>query len=275
MPIPHIFYPQSGPVDASQLDDNFTYLEALILATIAPQPEATGSIKSWPASSAPSGWLSCDWSAVSRTTYSALFAIIGSNFGPGDGSTTFNLPDLRGRVPLGIGTGALADTASSVDDPTDAFIVASNADKWTTGMAITLTTSGALPTGLSLATTYYTIRNSATSVSFATTLANAVAGTKKTFTGGGSGAHTINAVLTARSLADLGGEEAHANTIGDIPSHTHGWRAGASGVAKNLDEGLMADTPLTGTLNTNSVKGGSGAHNNMQPYLALNWIIKT
>lgn len=50
---------------------------------------------------APSGWLLCDGSAVSRTTYARLFAAIGGTFGSGDNSTTFNLPDMRGRVPAG------------------------------------------------------------------------------------------------------------------------------------------------------------------------------
>lgn len=51
---------------------------------------------------APSGWLRCDGSAVSRTTYAALFAAIGTLYGAGDGSTTFNLPNLTGRVPFGM-----------------------------------------------------------------------------------------------------------------------------------------------------------------------------
>jgi len=50
-------------------------------------------------------WLKCDGSAISRTTYNALFAIIGTSFGVGNGSTTFDLPDFRGRVPVGIGQG--------------------------------------------------------------------------------------------------------------------------------------------------------------------------
>jgi len=62
-----------------------------------------GEVKMWAGSIAatPSGWLFCDGSAVSRTTYSALFAVIGTIYGPGDGSTTFNLPDLRDRSPMG------------------------------------------------------------------------------------------------------------------------------------------------------------------------------
>jgi microcystin-dependent protein len=54
----------------------------------------------------PTGFLDCDGSAVSRTTYSALFSAIGTVFGVGDGSTTFNLPDRRGNVGRGVGTSA-------------------------------------------------------------------------------------------------------------------------------------------------------------------------
>lgn len=54
----------------------------------------------------PGGWLECDGSAVSRTTYAALFAKAGIKYGAGDGSTTFNLPDARGRTPIGSGTGS-------------------------------------------------------------------------------------------------------------------------------------------------------------------------
>jgi microcystin-dependent protein len=62
------------------------------------------------APSLPDGWLLCDGSAVSRTTYAALFAAIGINFGGGDGLATFNLPDLRGRFPRGTDHGAGRDT---------------------------------------------------------------------------------------------------------------------------------------------------------------------
>ena len=54
--------------------------------------------------SAPTGWLLCDGSAVSRTTYYALFQAIGTGWGAGDGSTTFNLPDAIGAAPVGVGT---------------------------------------------------------------------------------------------------------------------------------------------------------------------------
>lgn len=62
-----------------------------------------GLISYFAGATPPTGWLQCDGSAVSRTTYASLFAITGTTYGPGDGSTTFNLPDLRGRSPIGVG----------------------------------------------------------------------------------------------------------------------------------------------------------------------------
>lgn len=61
----------------------------------------TGAVVCFGKSSLPSGFIFCDGSAVSRTTYADLFTAIGTSFGSGDGSTTFNVPDLRGRVPAG------------------------------------------------------------------------------------------------------------------------------------------------------------------------------
>ena len=62
----------------------------------------TGVIHIFAGSTAPSGWLICDGSAVSRTTYADLFAVIGTTYGSGDDSTTFNLPNLKGRVAVGL-----------------------------------------------------------------------------------------------------------------------------------------------------------------------------
>ena len=73
-----------------------------------------GIIAPYAGSSAPVGWLMCDGSAVSRTTYSELFNAIGTTYGAGDGSTTFNLPDLKGRVPVGAGTGTAHGTTFTI-----------------------------------------------------------------------------------------------------------------------------------------------------------------
>jgi len=83
---------------------NLTGIEGIPTATIVP----------WSDSSVPSGFLECDGAAVSRTTYSALFAIVGTTYGAGDGSTTFNVPDLQDNVPIGKSPGkALASTGGA------------------------------------------------------------------------------------------------------------------------------------------------------------------
>ena len=64
--------------------------------------EPAGIVMPFAGSVAPQGYLLCDGSAVSRDTYSALFAAIGTVYGAGDGSTTFNVPDLSGRVVIGV-----------------------------------------------------------------------------------------------------------------------------------------------------------------------------
>lgn len=76
----------------------------------------TGSVTMWPAVTLPSGWLACNGQAVSRTTYAALFAIIGTTFGAGDGASTFNLPNYNNRMPIGAGDlYALAATGGNKD----------------------------------------------------------------------------------------------------------------------------------------------------------------
>ena len=151
-----------------------------------------GDLKMSAAIAAPAGWLVCDGRAVSRGTYAALYAAIGTSFGAGDGSTTFNLPDGRGRVLVGAGAG----------------------------------------TG-----------------------------------------------LTARALGVKGGEEAHAVTVAEMPVHYHATLDGAYFVVTTGANFVPASggTAVGGTNNENVTgpAGGSGAHNNMQPFVAVNVLIKT
>ncbi len=86
--------------------DKITELLALALPigtiqmhTAAAAPTATGNGGTW---------LICDGTAISRTTYSALFSLIGTSYGAGDGSNTFNVPDLRSRSPIGYNTASLS-----------------------------------------------------------------------------------------------------------------------------------------------------------------------
>lgn len=69
-----------------------------------------GSILTWTQNTPPGGYLECNGSAISRTTYSALFSVIGTTFGVGDGSTTFNIPDMRGYFIRGWSNGASIDS---------------------------------------------------------------------------------------------------------------------------------------------------------------------
>ena len=83
---------------------NLTGIEGIPTATIVP----------WSSSSVPTGFLECNGAAVSRSTYSALFAIVGTTYGAGDGASTFNLPDLQDNVAMGkSGTKALASTGGA------------------------------------------------------------------------------------------------------------------------------------------------------------------
>ncbi len=76
----------------------------------------SGTVLDYAGPTAPSGWTECDGSAISRTTFATLFAAIGTTWGVGDGSTTFNVPDLRRRTCVGRGgsaTGTLGNTIGS------------------------------------------------------------------------------------------------------------------------------------------------------------------
>lgn len=65
-----------------------------------------GGLVSFAGATAPNGWIICDGSQKSRVDYKSLFDVIGTTWGSGDGSTTFNIPDLRGRTIIGAGTGS-------------------------------------------------------------------------------------------------------------------------------------------------------------------------
>lgn len=89
-------------------EDNLNRMQQLIKqdinGAVAGDTLPIGAIVPYTGATAPTNWLTCDGSAISRTTYQDLFNVIGTTFGPGDGSTTFNLPDMRGRVPVGVDT---------------------------------------------------------------------------------------------------------------------------------------------------------------------------
>ena len=142
-----------------------------------------GVIAQFGGSTAPTGWKLCDGTAYSRTvTYDTLFAAIGTTYGAGDGSTTFNVPNLKGKVPVGL------------DDSQSEFNL----------------------------------------------------------------------------LGETGGAKTHTLITAEIPSHSHSsLQLGNAGGSTGL--------PVTGTVTTDTTTGstgGGGAHNNLQPYIVVNYIIK-
>lgn len=152
------------------------------------RPLIAGMVSIFTGSTPPSGWMFCDGAAVSRTTYSELYAAIGTAYGSGDGSTTFNLPDLKGRTPVGLDV---------------------------------------------------------TQTEFNT-------------------------------LGGKGGEKAHVLTIPEMPAHTH-TVLGFKGVDDLNFSGntgrLQASDYLTPYDQNTSSTGGGAAHNNLQPYNTVNFVI--
>lgn len=231
-----------------------------------------GVIMDYAGATVPTGWLECDGSAVSRTTYSALHAVLKDvggtdayGWGSGNGTTTFNLPDFRGRTSVGKGTGTVVASGgdSDVDTGSDTLTVPSNNTKWITGMQVSLAfTSGSI-TGAS-AGTYYIIRNSATTVKLASTLANAQNGTAVDFTAKSSPVWSLTHTLTARTLAEQGGEESHAMSITELLAHTH---------SNGLTSGGNMPTGGTVTVGNTGSTGGNAAMNNMQPFVGIMKII--
>lgn len=96
----------SSKAELHWMDEDENEIQLTSVGAIKTPALYIGEIRMWSTGSVPTDWLDCDGSAVSRTTYALLFAVISTTFGVGDGSTTFNLPDFKGRSPVGVGQGA-------------------------------------------------------------------------------------------------------------------------------------------------------------------------
>lgn len=238
----------------------------------------TGMVLPFAGSSVPDGFLACDGSAVSRTTYAGLFAVISTTWGVGDGSTTFNLPDLRGRSIIGAGTGTkvatFASRSSNVITVTGITNAANN--EFQTGQLVNYVSSGTPITGLTSGNDYYLIRTGNLTFSLATSLANAQNGTVISLSGDGSGTQTFTLTLTARTAGQTGGEENHAMSLTELISHKHPYVQSNSGPSENSYFSLSTDTNDSGPASGNGVgsTGGNAAMNNMQPFGVISYIIK-
>lgn len=212
----------------------------------------TGTVLPFAGATAPNGWLLCYGQAVNRSDYPNLFAAIGTTFGAGDGSTTFNLPDLRGRVPAGKdnmgGTPAnrLTTAGSGVDGPTLGAAGGSQAHTLTTAQmpahAHTATDEGHSH-GVTDPTHAHTVYDPGHSHTYDRITASQP---------NGSGVSNTNST-TNNTTTNTG-----AATTGI------GIDAAATGISVN-----------NGTANISvGSQGGGGAHNNTQPTIVLNHIIK-
>lgn len=216
-------------------------------AQTLPIPPA-GSVNMYAGATAPLGWLLCDGSAVSRATYTDLFAVIGTLYGSGDGSTTFNLPDLRGRTVVGAGSGP---------GLTPRALTASGGSE-----TVTLGASE-IPAHTHTGTT----ANNGIHNHTGTTALN------------GSHSHTSNAV---GGQGNYGLALADGNNTGDSTDSSPGelniWTVpGALSINANGQHDHTFTTANAGDHNhtfTSDPTGGGGAHANMQPFLVLNYIIK-
>lgn len=240
-----------------------------------PPAGATGTITMFAGSSAPTDWLLCDGSAVSRSTYAALFAITSTTYGAGDGSTTFNLPDLRSRLPVGAGTGTKVATFSSRSGNVITVTGLSNAsnNEFQTGQAVVYSTSGSVITGLSNSTTYYVVRTGNLTFSLASSLANAQNGSVISLSSDGTGTQTFTQTLTSRTLGHTGGEENHAISSTELLAHSHNISDNTAGSTWFQKFGGSGSPGAAG--NSVSSTGGNAAMNVMNPFVVLNYIIKT
>jgi microcystin-dependent protein len=85
-----------------------------------------GGLMPYAGATSPEGWLLCNGAAVSRTAYANLFALVGTTYGGGDGTTTFNVPDMRSRMPIGAGAGTgLTSRALAATGGAESVVIAS------------------------------------------------------------------------------------------------------------------------------------------------------
>ena len=193
-----------------------------------------GCIYMYGGSVAPSGFLLCDGSAISRTTYSELFSVIGTTYGVGDGSTTFNIPLMEGRVVIGVSVYYALGTAGGTE-------------------SVTLTEE-------ELPAHYHTIPSHGhTSNIKATTPALGHTITQPAFTYSAPSGNSV-------CLGDGYGKSSSVNATrsANLAISNHA-------TASCTKTGSVADCAAFDTVST----GGNNAHDNMQPFVAVNDIIYT
>jgi microcystin-dependent protein len=237
-----------------------------------------GVIFPYVGTSAPTNYLMCNGAQVSRSTYSALFAVIGETYGEGDNSTTFNLPDFRGQFLRGAMNKAAQNFATTdVDTGTEIITISSHGFN-RSGFPVRFTTSGSLPSGLSVDTTYYIIYVSANTFKVASSAANALAGTAIDLTSTGSGTHTVSqwidydtAGRTAITTGAGSGDALGSIQEDDVKAHTHSFATYQNTNSGNVVAQGNSTTPSGNMFTTNSSSGG---HETKPKNVYVNYIIR-
>lgn len=221
----------------------------------------SGAIMQYAGTAAPTGWLLCDGSNVNRSTYSDLFAVVGTTYGSGDGSTTFGLPNLKGRIPVGL----------------DAAQTEFNALGETGGFKTHTLTIGEMPSHTHIQNGHNHTMAHTHSVTHdhpsVTSTSDTHRHTVEALNAAGNHNHTLGftgdlsaAPIDFDSPQDSGtittavNNDTHNHSV-DIPSIT-------------VTSGGASTTSTTTETATNQNTGGGDPHNNLQPYIVVNYIIK-
>lgn len=190
-------------------------------------PVPVGTVWLTALATAPTNWLLCDGAAVSRTTYAALFTAMGITYGVGDGTTTFNLPNLKGRVPVG---------RDSADTDWDTL-------GETRGAKTHTLSSAEMPA-------HAHVQNAHNHGS----------------TGGESAWHVHQAPVHIND--SIAGQWGGAGQKNAFSGPAHGANVDTGGNNVNHTHATSNATP------TEQNQGGGGAHNNIQPSIVMNYMIK-
>ena len=224
---------------------NATTAEHLENPPVIPDPVPTGCVQAYAGVAIPNGWLLCDGSAVDRNTYAALFTVIGTTYGAGNGTTTFNLPNLTGRVAVGAGSSyPLAAKGGEASHTLTVNELAAHNHNFTgatinTGIQSANHTHGRGTMNITGRT--YVVQDQSVVGS------GAFDAQMQYGYWGGGGVNVFAGILNFDAQ--------------------RGWTGQTSGVSANHYHTLT-------TAGTIGDKGSNAAHNNMQPYIALKYIIK-
>ena len=263
--------------------DNSTNIATTAYVKAAGVP--TGALFMWGTSSAPTGFLICNGSAVSRSTYSTLYGIVGTTFGVGDNSTTFNLPNFNGSMPIGV-TGATSSSFTGSISGTTLTVSAVGSGAVAINQVISGTSATAIAATSIVAGTKYqivSIGSTTTWSSFGGPASPSVGNTfVATASGSGDGtaypviasgttitgyvsagvytvsiSQTTNSITTitgsqsALALASTGGAATSALAAANLPNHTH-----------TVIDPSHTHTP--GSISTSNINAGTGGGGSVQ-----------